>query len=373
MKKLVLCLCATIALFAPFVQAQFTIDARKVCPEVQDRLGQLLYINVDGYGDGVKQAIHPAYINLVKLLNIGGVMPQFGKTDITLMQQSVAQLASATNLPLFIGGQHFKLEHSGAFGEQSQKVGFSQGQCANHSSKNQLELIDAFLFKTVGFNHWLGPRVAAQLTPAQQQAQARFKYMSLFNTAHFPWQTVDSSRPILQTRHLLDKQYKQMMTISRPWLRAIGDDTDFSGLILSDALVEAKTDNGYVEYVQDWLVRHPNDDPKAVFAAKALMAGHNMVMLKGVARDTLKVYEGLGQIACRNDSDGTRLLYAIEESFHKISKFKRSNRGALSYRPKVEEKLIQDALDYKYRLTANSCKMPDKTEFSSLQQRILML
>jgi hypothetical protein len=57
------------------------LNSQKVCPAMRQTLGQLLYVTVDGFGPNGKQAIHPDYVKLVKLLNIGGVVPRFGSKN----------------------------------------------------------------------------------------------------------------------------------------------------------------------------------------------------------------------------------------------------------------------------------------------------
>lgn len=349
------------------------LDEKMRCPAVENQLGQLLYINVDGFGKGLEQAIHPDYIKLVKLLNIGGVVPQFGKRNIKAMFAATGELFDSTELPLLIGSEYLKIDYLGAFGQQRINAGNKAGRC-----DGQHDAMDSYLFKAVGINHWLGPSATAQRNPQQAQAISMYAGMGIFSTLRLPIPKDNHINPIVMTHHRVDKRIDKdnIVTLSRKWLRKFNDDTHFSGLLMTDAVHRATDGTAksgdYSVFAADWLKRHPQDQPKAVFVARALLAGHNMVYLQGVARDTLNIYQQLSMMACRDDVDGRRLQYAIAESFHKISQFKRAHRGALSYRPRMDEKLVQDVLDYKYRLGANQCLIDDKGAYSSLRERIML-
>jgi len=254
MAKVFICWGLLLLLLSVQVSAQprFKLDPAKACPTVQDTLGQLLYINVDGFGKGVKGAIHPAYIDLVKMLNIGGVVPAFAKRDIQSMTLATGQLFNTTNLPMFIGGGYFKVKPSvdsgGAFAGQTQWVGYQQDLCGDSlgvDANKQHHLLDAYLFKTLGFNHWLGPRVKNELKPVHQAAQQQFKHLGLFNNALYPWQKTNGSQPFLYTRHYRDSALfnGQLITTSRQWIKSLTDDIEFSGLVMSDGLVNALADN----------------------------------------------------------------------------------------------------------------------------------
>jgi hypothetical protein len=120
------------------------------------------------------------------------------------------------------------------------------------------------------------------------------------------------------------------------------------------------------------LSRHPKDDPKAVFVARSILAGHDMVLLLGVARQTIDLYEQLAVMACRDDPDGRLLTARITDSHGRIERFKKRYRGALSYRPKVDKVLIDDVLAYKDKLNAASCAGGESQfEFLQLRQRVL--
>lgn len=365
------------------VQASYGIrlDPNMRCPAVENQLGQLLYVNVDGFGKEVKPAIHPDYIKLVKLLNIGGVSVQFGKRDARSMYEATAELLAATELPLLIGGEYL------AFEQANQRIvaGNKPGKCAG-----QHDVLDSFLFKTVGLNHKLS---ATALSSAVNRAVlSAYNNMGVLGTGKLPIDFAGNAAlnatPIVMTHHKKiggSGDVKNIASLSRPFIRkALYNQTldkPFAGLLMTDRVNKmAKVRSDYAQYSPDWFSRHPNDDPKAVFAARALLAGHHMVYLKGVARDTVKVYQHLAMMACRDDVDGRRLQYAIAKSFHHISEFKRARAGALSYRPRLDEALIDDVLHYKQQLDAKRCpedsnfegkRFEDKS-FASLRERIML-
>lgn len=364
---------ALLILMSSSVYASYGIrlDASMRCPAVENQLGQLLYINVDGFGKGVAGAIHADYIKLVKLLNIGGVAPQFGKRSVTDITEASGALFASTDLPLFIGGELLKVDYVGPFGQQLVVAGNKTGQC-----DGQHDGLDSYLFKAMGMNHWLGPKDNAE------KAIGLYKSIGVFSTFRLPVKITRVNTPIdaiVMTRHKIASgiDNDNVVTLSRRWVRDYNQLLDeqhgqFKGLMLTDAVNKMFAQAAANQFVIKWLKRHPDDDIKAVVAAGALLAGHNMVYLNGVARDTLNVYQQLSMMACRDDVDGRRLQYAIAESFHHISRFKRAHRGALSYRPKMDEKLVSDVLDYKYRLGVNRCVMEDKYTYTSLRERILL-
>lgn len=347
------------------------LDANMRCPAVENQLGQLLYVSVDGFGKNVKGAIHPDYIKLVKLLNIGGVSVKFGKRDIRAMQEATAELLATTDLPLFIGAEFLPVDYDGALSSQSAEGAKQRLVAGNKAGKcnGQHDVLDSYLFKAAGLNHKLSPS-------ADHKVLMAYKNMEVMGTGLLPIDFGSGSDGIVMSSHKTLED-NSIITLSRKFIRgALYNQTldkQFKGLLISDRINKvAKVRSDYAKFTTDWFERHPNDDPKAVFAAQAILAGHHMVYLQGVARDTLKVYQNIAMMACRDDIDGKRLQFAIAKSFHHISEYKKSRSGALKYRPRMDVKLVSDVLDYKYRLQANRCEVGDKMSFSQLHDRIML-
>lgn len=401
-----------------------TVDNQKVCPIVKDTLGQLLFITVDGYGLKTGQAIHPDYVKLVKLLNIGGVRPRFSRKDAQSIIEATDKLFKATPVPLFIGVDVEQMTFITPAGLQQTAIGLDAGgswlrkeQTQNSECFEQHTFLDAFLHKMLGVNLILGPSVDqnkrwnSPYTKTEALAPVANKILNTHNlmgvkTAlkHFPYTPVQfnwrkkSVRPHLKkaqvmkklaifkqlanrsdfviTSHLFNNQIdkQNIATLSNKWLNILREDIGFKGLVLSDATSKVRRyDKTLGSFTNQWLAKHPDDDPVAVFAARTLLAGHDMVFVEGVARDTITMYEQLSVMACRDDIDGRRLQNSIAESYERISQYKKNNRGALSYRPKAAQALINDALSYNQKLNTRQCKNmhQDKFEFLQLKQRIL--
>ena len=368
-------LAISLLIFSWGVNASYGIrlDSNMRCPAVENQLGQLLYVSVDGFGKNVKGAIHPDYIKLVKLLNIGGVSVKFGKGDIKAMHGATAELLAATDLPLFIGAEFLPINYNGALVTQNNKQGSQRLVAGNKAGKcgGQHDVLDSYLFKAAGLNHKL-------LASANRKVLLTYKNMEVMGTGLLPIDFGSGSRidGIVMSSHKVLED-NSMITLSRKFIRgALYNQTldkEFKGLLISDRINKvAKIRSDYAKFTSDWFERHPNDDPKAVFVANTILAGHHMVYLQGVARDTLKVYQNIAMMACRDDIDAKRLQFAIAKSFHHISEYKKARSGALKYRPRMDEKLIADVLDYKYRLQGNSCSVEDSASFNHLHDRIML-
>lgn len=392
------------------------VDKQKVCPVMEKSLGQLFYVNVDGFGPNVIGAIHPDYIKLVKMLNIGGVVPQFGRKEPDTIQAATQALFSAPQQPLLIAINSAKIAYQGPTGNNNVSMGLGAGsgwmksyQAKNSACFEQQTFLDAFLHKALGLNQTLGPTLdrnkhwGTQFKSDESLQRVVQKILNDHSTMgikttlkHFPYspvsKTADSLNkdPVLArlgifkrlaknsdfilNSHLFNPNIdnKYVASLSREWVGLLKRDVGYQGLIIADAPLKLadKTTN---RLTKGWLARHPKDDPKAVLVARAILAGNDMVMLQGVARDTIRLYEQVAQMACRNDPDGRLLQARIVDSYQRITKFKNNNRGVLSYRPKVDLGLINEVLGYKAQLAASSCSADEGNQFAFLQlkQRIL--
>lgn len=291
---------------------------------------------------------------------------QFGKRDIKAMYEATSILQGATDLPLLIGAEFLPfVEQTVVNHKQRIVAGNKPGQC-----DGQHDVLDSYLFKAAGLNHKLSPAV-------NKKVLSTYKNMEVIGTGLLPIDFSLGATPIVMTKHKNLADDDSIVTLSRQFIRNalynVSLDKQFGGLLMIDSIDKAGLmRSDYAKFSPKWLNRHPKDDPKAVFAARALLAGHHMVYLNGVARDTLKVYQQLAVMACREDADGRRLQYAIAKSFHHISEFKKARRGALQYRPRMDEKLVKDVLNYKHRLQTNRCEVEDKFTFANLRERMML-
>src|ERR1017187_8141933 len=153
---------------------QQLFEAKKIqasvdeCQTVENHLGQLLYVNVDGF-NGQGAAISPEYVKMVRELNIGGVLPHFKTYDPDLQKKATADLQEETELPLMIGVDYNNLSdpdwaNTPIAGGITYGQGYGFGMLGlvgggGQSCVEQMGYLDAFLHRAVGLNQALGPTV----------------------------------------------------------------------------------------------------------------------------------------------------------------------------------------------------------------------
>ncbi|NQZ10698.1 MAG: hypothetical protein HRT35_26400, partial [Algicola sp.] len=347
---------------------------------------------------------------LVKLLNIGGVVPRFGSKNPAVIAASTDALFRAPQQPLLLGINKTQLTLTTALGEKSVTVGLDNaaGWRKNQPNKampeselkpcfEQHTFIDAFLYKVLGLNQALGPTIDQNPSPKVVTSILNsYDNMGLKTTLkHYPFKP--GSAIGLSKSQVLDQlaifktlgkrsdfilatnafnsyiDSKKIATLSREWIGLLKRDLGYKGLIIADSIATLRGDDKSLRQLsKGWLSRHPKDDPKAVFVARSILAGHDMVLLQGVARQTIDLYEQLSVMACRDDPDGRLLAARITDSYGRIVRFKKRYRGALSYRPKVDKALIDDVLAFNDKLNSSSCGAGgNQFEFLQLKQRIL--
>jgi hypothetical protein len=70
-------------------------------------------------------------------------------------------------------------------------------------------------------------------------------------------------------------------------------------------------------------------DETAVWALRAILAGHDMVSVEGSAAQTWRAFQGLFTLACRNTALGQALRSRIDEAWGKIAGWKKGRESAL--------------------------------------------
>ena len=85
-------------------------------------------------------------------------------------------------------------------------------------------------------------------------------------------------------------------------------------------------------------------DPAAAWAVRAILAGHDFVIVEGSAAQTRRAFDGVLSAACRGSSLGNDLARRIEESFLRIEQFKADNEAPLSRRVDVSPSAIGEVI-----------------------------
>src|SRR5208337_1596103 len=76
--------------------------SRDEARELEAGIGQLLVVNVDGFGYAGPLALEPGFAPMVHRLQIGGVIPHYGSTSYERIRQTNRSLAGLTDPPLLI-------------------------------------------------------------------------------------------------------------------------------------------------------------------------------------------------------------------------------------------------------------------------------
>ncbi len=151
---------------------------------------------------------------------------------------------------------------------------------------------------------------------------------------------------ILMTTHLLDSDVDgAIVTFSVPWNGILSKQTGFHGLLMSDGLLMLRSykDKGP-------LAGGPTGppvaglDPTAVWAIRALLAGHDLLIVEGSAAQTYQVFRGILTAACRDTPLGKDLRERIDQSYARVAEFKRQHEAELRHRIDVPLAAIRAVL-----------------------------
>ena len=350
---------------------------------IESKLGQLMIVNVDGFGVTAHLGLEPGFPELVSELQVGGVIPHYGTADYLSIRLTNRGLAALTELPLLLCCDIVKIRVGSAaasFGDGY--VGGFLGKYRNlaDSSFDTLARLNAFTFAAIGINVALGPTVDASTADTRTPARARTVTARLREFAvapvlkHFPYlpvranlhsespdtvlpfsqaekrfaifEEVGGEADIMMTTHLYDSLVdSSLVTFSSKWNGILRKETGFTGLLMSDGLL---------------MLRHYKDrtafaggpagpdaaglDQTAVWALRAILAGHDFVIVEGSPAQARRVYNGLLLAACRATPQGERLRDRIEESYGKIVEWKRAHAFALRRQVDVPVSTIGDVI-----------------------------
>ncbi len=343
-------------------------------------------MNVDGFDYKGPLAVHPEFIAMVERLQVGGVIPHYGSTDPRKIQGTNRALAGLTRLPLLVCSDILKLKGPASGGAGTGTASFGDGYVGGfigryrglpEESFRALCELNAFTFAALGVNTALGPTVDNSTADPRTAARARIIIDALRRFGiepvlkHYPFlpldrnlhrESPDTALPpeeaarrsgvfhelagesgILMTTHLFDSLVdgKSIVTFSTAWHKRLLVETGFSGLVMSDGLLMLRNyadrrvlgDEQARGSSRAGALGGPGNclaDKAADWALRAILAGHDMVIVEGSAAITYGVFTGLLSAACAGTDTGAHLRRRIEESYRRIERFKDARREELS-------------------------------------------
>jgi beta-glucosidase-like glycosyl hydrolase len=325
---------------------------------IESKLGQLFVVNVDGFGYSGPLALAPGYVALVKRLQVGGVIPHYGSTDIERIRRTNRALSAMTREPLMICCDIVKLSEAptGKAGRTARfgdgYVGGFIGRFRGLSDPNYRSLasLNAFVLSALGINVALGPTVDDSTSDPRTAARARVMIAELRRFGlepvikHFPllprsanlhrespdtkvalrvvekrtaiFRELSGMSDILMTTHLRDSLVdSRIVTFSPRWIDILRRQTGFKGLLITDGLL----------MLSNYLT--PNDPTS--WALSAVLAGHDLIIVEGSAATTYRAFEGMLRVACGKTETGRLLRERIESAAARIAQFKKRNEKLL--------------------------------------------
>jgi hypothetical protein len=354
-------------------------DARRL----ESELGQLLVVNVDGFGYSGPLALEPGFAPMVHRLQIGGVIPHYGSTSYERIRRTNRALAGLTDLPLLICSDIVKLRgarRTASFGDGYVGGFIGRFRRMTDGPFQALARLNAFVLATLGVNVALGPTVDTSTADPHTVERARVVVDALKSAGlqvvlkHFPYlptganlhqESPDTKVPlseaekrfsvfrdlagdadVIMTTHLLDSSVDPgLVTFSRTWNDLLRKGTGFDGPLMSDGLLmlthyaDRSVLSGGVPGAD-----FAGLDEAAAWAARAILAGHDLVIVEGSAAQTVRVFEGLLTASCRSTPASVALRARIEESFARIARWKKEREGLLRRAVEVPADAIQKVI-----------------------------
>ncbi len=329
--------------------------------DLESKLGQLFIVNVDGFGYSGELAVLPGYVAMVKNLQVGGVIPHYASRDFQRIRRTNRALAGLTRLPLLICADLVGIESAGRtarFGDGYWGGFIGKFAPLEDEEFQTLSELNAFMFAAIGINTALGPTVDDSTADARTTERARVVVDALRRCGiepvlkHFPFlpttanlhkASPDTKIPapevkrktaafrsllgesaIMMTTHTFDSLIDgaSIVTFSAAWNAILRRETGFSGLLMSDDLLMLKN------YADKSALGEEAKGTAVQWAERAIIAGHDFIILAGGASTTYAVFEGLLRVALRDTEAGRALRRRILESYDRIEGFKQS-RGRL--------------------------------------------
>ncbi len=335
---------------------------------IESRLGQLFIVNVDGFGYGGPLALEPEFAPMIAQLQIGGVIPHYGSTSYERIRRTNRALEALTRLPLLVCADIVKIKGQGVVGTFGDGyVGGFLGRFKRlpDSELETLARLNAFGFAAMGINVALGPTVDSSTTDPRTPDRARLVINALKEFGlepvlkHFPYlparanlhrQSPDTRVPpgevenrfavfqelanetgIMMTTHVYDSLIDtRIVTFSSVWNLLLRSRTGFGGLLMSDGLLMLRN------YADTKMLSASPGDPDAPgmdrtssWALRAILAGHDLIIVEGSAAVTYRTFKGLLAVACSITPAGSTLRLRIDDSFRKIEAWKQAHEASL--------------------------------------------
>jgi beta-glucosidase-like glycosyl hydrolase len=348
--------------------------------QIESRLGQLLVINVDGFGYSGTLALAPAFTDLVHEIQVGGVIPHYGSTDYAKIMRTNRALAGLTALPLLLCSDIVKLSAPvgmAAFGDGYVGGFLGKYRGLKDGDLDTLARLNAFVFRALGINVALGPTIDTSTGEPRVVERARIviddmrRYGLVPVLKHFPtlpaqanlhrespderlplgeiaprlgvFHALSNDADVVMTTHFRDTSVDpQIVTFSPAWNALLRDTTGFKGLLVSDGLLMLKNYTDRAALAGGPSPRETAGiDQTALWAARAILAGHDMVIVEGSAAQTMRVFDGLLALACSGTTLGNSLAARIQESWARISAWKEARAEQLRRTVDVPVSTIQ--------------------------------
>ena len=146
-----------------------------------------------------------------------------------------------------------------------------------------------------------------------------------------PFRALSRRGDLLMTTHVFDSLVDPgMVTLSPHWLEILRADVGFSGPLVTDGIFMLRSHRSRAavgEAMPEF--SFTGDDEIAGWAARAILAGHDIVIAEGGAATSRKVLERLIELACRPDELGRRMRERIEAAHAKVAELKERRRADL--------------------------------------------
>jgi beta-glucosidase-like glycosyl hydrolase len=347
---------------------------------IENELGQLFIVNVDGFSYQGTLAVHPDFMDMVGRLQVGGVIPHYGTFDFQKIKATNRALAGLTRLPLLVCADIVGLQCRAAEGAGAKTARFGDGYSGGFIGQfkdlsdgdfRTLGALNAFALAAVGVNTELGPTIddSTGFSPTEERARIVVEQLRRFGIEpvlkHFPFlpaganlhrESPDTRAPleevkrrvaifralgkessILMTTHLNDSAIdRDIVTFSPPWRGLLNRETGFDGLVMSDGLLMLKNYAGS-KALGGYTATGDAGAPSAAaaggvesWALRAILAGHDFIIVEGSAAVTYRVFKALLDVANGPSETGKKLRERIEQSYARIAAFKKARKALLT-------------------------------------------